>query len=48
MEYVSGDPKNHDWEMSEAKFVTADEVKKTLTYLSDKEAFEKILKIIKS
>ncbi len=48
MEYVSGDPKNHDWEMSEAKFVTADEVKKTLTYLSDKEAFEEILKIIKS
>ena len=22
MEYLSGDPKNHDWEMSEAKFVT--------------------------
>ena len=43
MEYVSGDPKNHDWEMSEAKFVTADEIKKTLTYSSDKEAFEKIL-----
>ena len=48
MEYVSGDPNNHDWEMSEAKFVTADEVKKTLTYPSDKEAFEEILKIIKS
>lgn len=43
MEYVSGDPKNHDWEMSEAKFVTVDEVKKTLTYPSDKEAFAKIL-----
>lgn len=43
MEYVSGDPKDHDWEMSEAKFVGADEVKKTLTYLSDKEAFTKIL-----
>jgi ADP-ribose pyrophosphatase YjhB (NUDIX family) len=43
MEYVSGDPKNHDWEMSEAKFVDADEVKKTLTYPSDKEAFIKIL-----
>jgi ADP-ribose pyrophosphatase YjhB (NUDIX family) len=45
MEYISGDPKNHDWEMNEAKFVTEDEVKKTLTYPSDKEAFEKILKI---
>ena len=48
MEYVSGDPNNHDWEMSEVKFVTADEIKKTLTYPSDKEAFEEILKIIKS
>lgn len=47
MEYVSGDPNNHDWEMSEAKFVTADEVKKTLTYPSDSQAFEEILKIIK-
>ena len=45
MEYISGDPKNHDWEMSEAKFVTEDGVKKTLTYPSDKEAFEEILKI---
>jgi len=44
MEYVSGDPKNHDWEMIDAKFVTEDVVKKTLTYSSDKEAFEKILK----
>lgn len=43
MEYVSGDPKNHDWEMSDAKFVTQEEVKKTLTYSLDKEAFEKIL-----
>jgi len=46
MEYVSGDPKNHDWEMSDAKFVTEGEAKKILTYPSDKEAFEKILKII--
>lgn len=47
MEYISGDPKNHDWEMSEAKFVTEEEVKKTLTFKSDKEAFEKILIIRK-
>jgi len=39
MEYISGDPKNHDWEMMDAKFVTAEEVEKTLTYKSDKEAF---------
>jgi len=43
MEYLSGDPKNHDWEMSEAKFVNENEVKKTLSYPSDKKAFEKIL-----
>jgi 8-oxo-dGTP pyrophosphatase MutT (NUDIX family) len=43
MEYVSGDTKNHDWEMAEAKFMTTEEVKKTLTYQSDKQAFEKIL-----
>lgn len=46
MEYISGDPKDHDWEVSEAKFVTNDEVKKTLTFKNDKEAFEKALKII--
>ena len=46
MEYISGDPKNHDWEMMDAKFVTEDEVKKTLSYPSDKEAFEKIVKMV--
>jgi 8-oxo-dGTP pyrophosphatase MutT (NUDIX family) len=46
MEYISGDPKNHDWEMSDAKFVTKEEVKNTLTFKSDQEAFEKILKSI--
>lgn len=45
MEYISGDPKNHDWEMADAKFTTEDEVKKTLTYPSDKQAFEKMLTI---
>jgi len=48
MEYLSGDPKNHDWEISDAKFVSEKELKKTLTYKSDKEAFEKILKIFKN
>lgn len=48
MEYITGDPKNHDWEVSEAKFLSPDEVKKTLTYTSDKKAFEKILTIFKN
>lgn len=43
MEYISGDPKNHDWEMMDAKFVTAEEVEKTLTYKSDKIAFASAL-----
>jgi 8-oxo-dGTP pyrophosphatase MutT (NUDIX family) len=47
MEYICGDPKNHDWEMMDAKFATEDEVKKNLTYPSDKEAFEKVLKLLK-
>lgn len=43
MEYVSGDPKDHDWEVSEAKFVTEEEVEETLTYDTEKKAFEHIL-----
>lgn len=46
MEYISGDPKNHDWEMMDAKFAPEDEVKKILTYKSDRQAFEKMLKYI--
>ena len=45
MEYLSGDPKNHDSEMIDAKFVSTEEVKKTLTFNSDKEAFEVALKL---
>lgn len=48
MEYLSGDPKNHDWEMRDAKFTTEQEIKKILTYKSDKEAFEKVLELISS
>lgn len=44
MEYLSGDPKDHDWEMMDAKFVPEDEVKKTLTYPSDIQAFAKVLR----
>ena len=46
MEYVSGDPKDHDWEVSEAKFITEDEVKKMLTYQGDKQAFERLSRLI--
>lgn len=43
MEYISGDPALHDWEMMDAKFAAEEEVKKTLTYKSDQEAFEKVI-----
>lgn len=45
MEYVSGDPKDHDWEVSEATFISESEVMKTLTYDDEKKAFEQILKL---
>ena len=43
MEYVSGDVKDHDLEVSEATFVNEEEVKKILGFKSDNEAFIKIL-----
>lgn len=46
MKYISGDPKDHDAEMQDAKFVTEEEVKKTLTYKSDQQAFDKIKKLL--
>lgn len=45
MEYVSGNTSDHDWEVSEARFVERAEVMATLTYRADKEAFAKILKM---
>ena len=39
MEYISGDPNDHDWEMMDAKFAIAEEVEKTLSYRTDKQAF---------
>ena len=44
MEYVSGDTKNHDWEMDKVKFLDEEAVKKILTYESEKTAFLEILK----
>jgi 8-oxo-dGTP pyrophosphatase MutT (NUDIX family) len=41
MEYLSGDPKDHDWEVAEAKFVEKEEAEKTLSFKTDKEAFAK-------
>lgn len=48
MEYVSGDPNDHDWEVSEAKFIPEKEVWDILTFPTDKEAFKKILELHKN
>ncbi len=39
MEYVSGNTEDHDWEVEEAQFLTEEELLKTLTYHTDKDAF---------
>lgn len=48
MEYLSGDPDNHDREMDDAKFISEKEVLKNLTFPADKEAFQKILQLFYS
>jgi len=39
MEYVSGDTKDHDFEMENVEWLAMDEVEKRLTYKSDKEVW---------
>ena len=41
MEYVSGDIKNHDFEMEEVEWLTFDEAKKTLNFHGAKEVLDK-------
>lgn len=48
MRYISGDPKNHDWEVSEANFVSEEEVKKILTFRNDKQAFKQAKSLMKN
>ena len=46
MEYVSGDPADHDHEVDEAKWVPLEQVEEILTYKEDKEIFAKAKKIL--
>lgn len=41
MEYVSGDPANHDQEVAEAKWVEYSDAEKLISYKTDKEVFAK-------
>ncbi len=46
MEYMFGDPSNHDWEMEDAKWILLKKVEEKLTFKSDKEVFQKAKKFI--
>ncbi|OGG20340.1 hypothetical protein A3D03_02200 [Candidatus Gottesmanbacteria bacterium RIFCSPHIGHO2_02_FULL_40_13] len=46
MEYLDGDIKKHDLEMSAVEWWDEEKVKKDLTYKSDKEAFKEALKLL--
>lgn len=45
MKYLSGNPKDHDQEIEEAKFIETKAVPKILTFDNDKEVFEKALQL---
>lgn len=44
MEYISGDIKDHDQEVSDIKWLSAGDVVKQLSYKSDQEMFERAVK----
>lgn len=48
MEYASGDPANHDFEVAEAGWFELSEAEKMLSYKTDKEIFEKAKKALGS
>lgn len=45
MDYVSGDTKDHDWEVSEAIWVKPEEAFKILSFFDDKQLLKKALGI---
>ncbi len=45
MKYLSGDPNDHDYEISEAKWCDIDEALKTLSFSSDKALLKKALEL---
>ena len=45
MEYVSGDPKDHDWEVSDIGWYAPENALKQLSFSQDKELLKKALEI---
>lgn len=48
MKYLSGNIKDHDFEVSDSKWLSAQEVRKILTFKNDKKAFEVALKLFQN
>lgn len=48
MEYIDGDPADHDAEVAAARFAAEEDVMATLTYADDKRAFERMLSIYRT
>lgn len=48
MKYLSGDPKDHDWEVEEAGWYEAEDALKQLTFSQDKKLLKKALKMFKT
>lgn len=46
MEYLKGDISKHDFEMENVEWLNVDEVKKRLTYSSDKKAWQEAQKLL--
>ncbi len=46
MEYVSGDIKNHDFEMENVEWLSVEEIEERLTYPSDKKVWKEAKKLI--
>lgn len=47
MKYISGDPKDHDWEMEEAGWFEVEEALKTLSFSKDKELLKEAADLFK-
>lgn len=47
MQATGGSVENHDWEMSDVKWVDAEKVEETLTYPSDKKVWQEAKKLLK-
>ena len=45
MEYISGDIQDHDHEITDIKWATEEEVRETVTFKTDLEAFDKLLNV---